>query len=372
MQCSESLLRSIEPRRSTHSLGELVGMIGEYGTGFFSENLRVDVEEYSNGEAGAVECTIVIPVYNQVDFIDLCLDHLNERILLRSDLVVVSDSPTDGTTEQVRSWIKSVTCSGDRRFARIALALPEASVFETLCDTIGFALSRSPYAIEIQADMLIEDPGFDVTLVNWLKKTPGLLAVGGRGAHTFGVAGLCSAHPSRVGSRLVDLLYRQVAKRFGPRGLRPFAARFGNVVGRFADLIETSEKDPRHDLFLHDTVMRGPLAMDLNMLRSLGGFDTRQFFLGGDDHELAHRAWKQRSWRVGYCPIAFESPLDVGTTRRKRTEDEQAEYLRVRTYYTEAQAALRLNPCTTTDCRRPPRSRLPGARSGKGLQRAVR
>jgi hypothetical protein len=65
--------------------------------------------------------------------------------------------------------------------------------------------------------------------------------------------------------------------------------------------------------------MRGPVIIDKEKYFEIGGLDLTRFFLGGDDHDLTLRAWKQKKYRSGYTPVEFYSPISSGTTRKSRS-----------------------------------------------------
>ena len=81
-------------------------------------------------------------------------------------------------------------------------------------------------------------------------------------------------------------------------------------------------------IWLGETVMRGPLLIDRQKFNKLGGFDTRRFFLGYDDHDLALRGFNEFGYRCGFVPVSFYSPLKAGTTRKPRSLRSELEILR--------------------------------------------
>jgi hypothetical protein len=192
----------------------------------------------------------------------------------------------------------------------------------------------------VQADMTIEQPGFDEALVTWFEEVPGLLAVSGRGAHSYANAGL-----SRTKRGIVP---RVVGRLHAFRNRRTYAPSrtahlLGDSIGRVGPSIDLPARPTsRPRLYLHETVMRGPLALHRQRLTELGGFDTSSFFLGNDDHDLALRAWLERGYRVGYTPIAFSSPTEIGNTRRLRPPDEQKEFDRLKAHYAAAEVTSAL------------------------------
>jgi GT2 family glycosyltransferase len=70
-------------------------------------------------------------------------------------------------------------------------------------------------------------------------------------------------------------------------------------------------------IWFGESVMRGPLILDVEKYIEIGGLNTKAFFQGNDDHDLSLRAIR-KGWRVGFTPIHYSSPLSLGIARRKR------------------------------------------------------
>jgi GT2 family glycosyltransferase len=72
-------------------------------------------------------------------------------------------------------------------------------------------------------------------------------------------------------------------------------------------------------IFVGETIMRGPLIIDLEKLKNIGCWDEGGFFQAYDDHDFCLRAYVLGGYRVGYVPISFASPTLDGTTRKKKS-----------------------------------------------------
>ena len=270
----------------------------------------------------------VVPVFNQEDQIAHCLESLVACATLPAELVIVVDGSTDGTASAVERWIEATVERLDTELVKVIVARALTSVFETMSDTIGVALSTAPYIIEVQADMTMDHPAFDQLMTSWLGNTDDVLAVSGRGAHSFSYAGLSPrtgilSHFRRFFSR-ANSFARKNSDSYSPNAFEYFLS---DSIGRVGIAVDRNAPigGPKR-LYLHETVMRGPLAIRRDMLERLGGLDTRSFFLGNDDHDLSMRAWNDLGLRVGYTPVRFDSPIDIGSTRRMRTANEQIEF----------------------------------------------
>lgn len=327
-------------------------------TGAFDPGLRIDIESYEHERSDA-EVAFVVPVFNQERHISLCLQSIVEHASAPFELVVIADAPTDATVAAVRRWYQEVRAtSGADHFLRFTLAQPEASIFETQSDTIGIALSTAPTIIEVQADMQVEEPGFDVALHAWFAQVPDLLAVSGRGAHSFDRAVDLGIRRRALTARAIGRLTAHLARARHHYRPTTIEHALGDGIGRIGPLVDVPAARPgKPTLFLHETIMRGPYALDRKRFQEVGGFDTERFFLGNDDHDLAVRAWRDFGYRVGYSPVVFSSPLELGTTRRTRSAEEQRAFDALRDHYAEASLTSALLTRRSND-RRPPRSRV--------------
>ncbi|HEY1216764.1 MAG TPA: hypothetical protein VGE93_24330, partial [Bryobacteraceae bacterium] len=254
---------------------------------------------------------------------------------LPHEIIVIVDGCTDGTKEVVEKWAKE-ECRAEGKTRGITVAIVTDGVFETISDSIGCALASGEFLLEVQADMFIWERGFDNILVRTLELLPELIAVGGRGAHSFR---LVSGHASRSSRDIVARASRELfwsaARIFRQYNPTQAELHLSDSIGRVGDLIECRVKftERPRPIFVHETIMRGPLAVRRSDFLSLGGFDTSNFFLGNDDHDFAMRALVQLGRRVGYVPIGFDSPVAVGTTRAPRDPQAEARFRELNQYY---------------------------------------
>lgn len=296
-------------------------------TGAFGGDTALEVRRFPGRSIPQV--AFVVPVHDQAERISTVLDSILETSVLPHELVVVLDDCTDGSEEIVTAWARA------QRGVAITLVTARDAIFETLCDAVGIALTSAPFVIEVQADMIIDEPGFDRLLVGALREHQDVFAVSGRGAHSADLV-IPPARPSLA--RAARLQGSRVSARLLSRrtSYRPTRLELACTarIGRCGDLIDLplSASAPRR-LYLHDTVMRGPLALRRDVYDAVGGFDTTHFFLGDDDHDLVARVWEHEGMRVGFVPMSFSSPLDAGTTRRPRPAAAQARFTELRAYY---------------------------------------
>lgn len=305
--------------------------------GAFDPSQGVSVQRFELGVT-TPRVSFVIPVYNQQTRIGQCLDSIRSCATLPHDIVILLDGCTDGSESVVNAWITEAR-ERPQLTSRITLTTTSQGLFETMTDSIGIALSSAPYIIEVQADMQIEQVGFDGLMTSALRTIPGLVMLSGRGGHAL-TAPFPGQAPNRfkatldkITRRLVDVITR-VTGAYRPTVLEYLLS---GGIGRTGNRIEAQvSRTRRTHVYVAQSVMRGPLAFARDTWDAMGGFDTSRFFLGDDDHDFAYRA-SRRGWSVGYLPIAFSSPLDSGSTRAEKSPQEQREFARLRHHYAASQ-----------------------------------
>lgn len=309
-----------------------------------------------------VELSVVMPVFNQQDLIRHNLNQLSTCIKSRWELILIDDSSTDKSLGVALDWAAEAHSQYDA-LCRARVLKTKHQVFETLCDAIGINEATGPYVLEVQSDMEILELGFDKKLLCAIKSHQDLLMISGRGCHTLEevtksftielkrakqgfffsrlvvkeILGFANALIGRVLLFVAGVLLskrnstvqrnspvpekppsQEKIKLFPPLEIFSLEGR----AGRLGMLIEQgfgSEDLKRNQIWVSETVMRGPLIIDKEKYLVAGGFDSRGFFLGNDDHDLAHRAYVSNGFRTGFVPVGFSSPLNQGSTRRKRS-----------------------------------------------------
>ena len=310
---------------------------------------------FSGSERWVEELTVVIPVFNQQENICRNLEALVSSLTMSTRIVIVDDASTDKTFDTLITFLEAFR-PGD--CISIELKRNQVPKYETACDYLGFHDAKSPYLLEVQADMEINDLGFDRRLVTQLEENPDLIAVSGRGTEPLGpiieryrrTAGSELANGKTLFRHIINRLYFQAMalsrgkgkNRNLPPELTPHAESepliFPEIesfcktgsAGRVGLLIDSPIKAEEFGgaLWLGQTVMRGPLMIDRKKYVELGGFDCSKFFLGFDEHELFLKAYLLKGYRVGFTPVEFVSPLEHGSTRRRRNLKQELELLK--------------------------------------------
>jgi glycosyltransferase involved in cell wall biosynthesis len=306
------------------------------------------VDSFDNLSGLQAEITVVMPVFNQEAKVQANLEALFDSLTLPARVIVIDDASQDGTLLSIERFIELFR-KRPSWLARIETYRTKTPYFETKCDAFGLDLCTTSFAIEVQADMELKDPGFDGRLVSAMRAHPDLLMISGRGTEPLSpiVESFRNSAGSDVarGRTVPRHLLNSILRRFVRSATQPTQAQAwkGNEyefeavseqispssrafsqsgqAGRVGHLIEISlpHSSIERRLWLGQTVMRGPLIIDIAKYRQLQGLDQKSFFLGYDEHDLVARAYQRHGFRVGYTPVGFLSPLADGSTRKRRT-----------------------------------------------------
>jgi glycosyltransferase involved in cell wall biosynthesis len=298
------------------------------------------------------ELTIVIPVFNKEKIVQMTLHNLMENLTINVDLIIIDDCSEDNTSREIISWLDS-PLSLRKNVQNVKFFQSRRQLFETKCDDFAFREARTKFAIELQADMQIQEHGFDGKLLKAMSSRSDFLAISGRGCHSFEI--VCDSFRRSMGAATFDDLSLSKFIVTRPKELvksllqdlriynssRPVPnmensnqeyrieeifpseeifSRTGSA-GKLGHLIEFDVETPAHlsnTIWVGDTVMRGPLIVDLEKYFALGGFRLEHFFLGYDEHDLFLRG-SASQYLCGYLPLKFDSPLNTGSSRSHRS-----------------------------------------------------
>ena len=215
--------------------------------------------------------SIVLTVHNKEWLISRVVNSIVDNTILDAELIVVFDGCTDKSEEIVDAIDKK-----NLRYKK----LYAADVFETMANNIGMKASLGEYIIIIQDDMVINEMGWDKTLLEPFSHND-VFAVSARAAHNY-----------------------------GPRG---------NELESVTDYIDKRLAD-RGVFYIRNSVNRGPLAFRKRMLQDLNYLDEIYAPYTFDEHDICYRAYKEHRWVSGLYVIDYISEQGWGTTRSKNHE----------------------------------------------------
>ena len=306
------------------------------------------------------QITVVVPVFDQQEVIFKHLESILQCMRLPFEFLVINDSSTDKTHKEIARFIDEC----DTNFGSCVSLRYYKTIwpwFETRCDDFAIRESSGLYIIEIQADMLIMEDGFDVVLHELMQNDDSIFALSARGTHELNAVLLALRH--RKGTELSDGLFRfkfftkvyfklrkevlkiQNAPEKGSNKTSPqnyverlpasentiFPSKkiftLNGRAGFLGDKIDLLPYETKGEInkaieknskkvWFGETIMRGPIIIEKNAYILAGGFDIKSFYQGYDDHDLSQRV-KLTGKRVGFTPISFASPLILGSGRKK-------------------------------------------------------
>ena len=293
----------------------------------------------------------VVPVHNAAGHIAEVLTRIATAGVNTGELIVVLDACADESRAQVEQATRAI---GDApsSLTRVTIIESHTPLFETASDNLGAAEARAPFTIEVQADMFMDEPGFDQRFVDVLMHWDDLMLVSARACHRFPDPRKIYGSVMGKGGSRTHYLMRRAAIRLslgvipamqrkrtaiasdGPRpvvrGDLPDTATFTRTgfAGWVDDYVglpvdPALHGDPR--VWVSDTANRGPLAWRTDRFRAMGGFDEGAFFLGYETHDLMVRALRDHAWRAAFIPVGFHAPVNLGATRARRTARQEWE-----------------------------------------------
>jgi glycosyltransferase involved in cell wall biosynthesis len=293
------------------------------------------------------EISVVMPVYNQESVIQDVILRLLKSITSDFELILIDDASTDDTSQALFNLEHLFRSYPHLRIVRMYRNLRPK--FETYCDSFGFNETNSKYILEIQADMLLDDKGFEKRLIKALQSDNCLVAISGRGVEQLmpiteqycKTLGTDRAHNTSLVGYIAERISVQT-RYFLKRLIKSARVKDCNMItptfnvheevsdqeftrkgeagrlGNKATDYLSDETLGQNKLYLGETIMRGPVIFDRTKYMQIGALNSKAFFQGFDDHDFCARALLL-GYRVGYTPVRYSSPLEYGTTRKPRS-----------------------------------------------------
>jgi len=223
--------------------------------------------------------SICMPIYNQEEIISSVLNGIVKCTHDTYEIIIIADCCSDTTVSAVNNWINNLT--PPTNLCGIIFYTSTTPLFETACDNICFKNSRGTYLLEIQADMVMTQDGYNTHLAKPFQMFSNVIAVGGR----------CGESWTNT-----------------------------DCIGKIGASI-SQPLDPsidRNSFYICESVCRGPILFDKSKIKEMDYLDEKNYFLGGDEHDLIARAFFEKGYICGYVPIDFNSELRWGSTRKNR------------------------------------------------------
>jgi glycosyltransferase involved in cell wall biosynthesis len=223
--------------------------------------------------------SVVIPVHNQENIFCENLQSILKHTLGNFEILIVLDYCYDKTEQRLLEFLDKYV--PPEHLIQLKLFKTDRPLFETKCDNIGFRNSVGKFCLEIQADMEMTEPGYNIHLTKPFA-IHNVIAVSGRCAHN-----------------LFD----------------------GESVGRI-DIEKPLHllNVDKHSFYVMDTCNRGPLLIDRAKLIEMNYLNEEDYFLDNSDHDLMARSFLEKNYICGYIPIDFNAPLCNGSTRKHKVD----------------------------------------------------
>lgn len=260
--------------------------------------------------------SLVMPIFNQEKKLGEVLRKIIRNASSSFEMILIDDGSEDASIQVVNNLIQELQEIPHGKVVSVTLIHNRVPIYETACDNQGFRLARAKYIIEIQADIQVEEPGFDEKMIRALNQYS-LGAVSGRHVHAF----------SMLEGRRAWFKYPVKLALW-----RIFGLGSSEGVGRLGSKIFERMNELDKYCYIGETVARGPWLLRKSDLEKYGYLDEENFYLGNDDHDLHRRMFLGEGKMVAYVPLRIYSIPEDGSTRRVRSGINQKvhDYLKTR------------------------------------------
>ena len=314
-------------------------MILKFIADLYIRRLGLTTQEFLyNSQIKNIDVSVVVPVFNQEIVIVRNILSIIDNLSLNAELLVVNDNSEDATDPKIREFLDHYS-TPPKNLAKISYYSFKRSQFETFSDHFAITRSVGRYIIEVQADMLIKESGFDKKMIRILEENRDIFMLSGRGVMPFSeilrAFALTRGNEASVNTNLLKIFLTRLRGRFKPRNLpkmnsdtefNPNQINPDEILyskekkaGRLGRLIEDNSMYDQSVMYIGETVMRGPICFLRERYNTLGGLNANAFFLGFDEHDLNLRARLIKNWRAAYTHVTFESPLEDGAMRKEKS-----------------------------------------------------
>jgi len=227
--------------------------------------------------------SIILTVHNKEWMINQVLSGIVSNTEGDYELIVVLDGCTDKSFDVVEDFFYG------KDINHLIATTPD--VFETKANNVGLRSAKGEYVIIVQDDMIIREKGWNVRMQKPFDTFDDVFAVTARTAHNW----VFNPNTQHLGME-EDL---------------------NNCWSDICFHTDHAERStiPRDVFAVRNSVNRGPLMIDHEVLKKLDYLDEKFSPQDMDDHDLCHRAYKDLGKVCGCYWIDVESKDEWGGTR---------------------------------------------------------
>jgi len=231
----------------------------------------------------SINHSIILTVHNKAWLLPYVLSGITDNTQGSYELIVVIDGCTDESAQIATDYLQQHSIPYQ--------ILHTPDVFETLANNTGLRAASGDYCIIVQDDCVIQEPGWNLRMQKPFDAFADVFAVSGNCAHNWTI------NPD---SRDVNLDY--------------------DPDDHWQDILKdgdwaSNNNTPRDHFVIRNTVNRGPLMIDHQVLKQLGYLDEAFAPQDMDDHDLTHRAYQQLGKVCGFYGVGFRSDHHWGGSR---------------------------------------------------------
>lgn len=211
------------------------------------------------------QVTVVIPNYNGLAFLEVCMASLAAQTYQGVKILVVDNGSTDGSVEWLRAWQeKCQEKEGQSRTLAEVMLLPENTGFSGAVN-VGIRASDTPYVILLNNDTRV-DPYFVAELVHAIGQSPDIFSVSSKmiQMHQPDLMDDAGDMYSLFGWAYQRGVGQDIRRYQKPR--RVFSACAGAAIYRRSVFEEIGYFDERHFAYLED--------LDIGYRARIAGYDN--------------------------------------------------------------------------------------------------
>lgn len=259
---------------------------------------------------------ISMPVKNQETTIVEIVQNLIEHTSYDFSLGILFDNCEDESQKIFLEYISNLDLS-KTNLIEVHVVSSKRDLFESTSENILSLMCKERFLVSVQADCYLDDATFLSRSLDAFNSDPTLLAISGRATVPF--------HPLREWQLKRDAVIRGVLSLIkSPLKCEKTLGSHIIARGYFGDTSEFPNRKLKikeselGNLYVGESVIRGPIVWNFELFLKLKGFNDISFFLGRDECDLCFRG-RKFGYVVGYLPSRSYSISENGTTRRPRT-----------------------------------------------------